>query len=185
MHTTNARGQHVCSLLFRTTRIVGTCLRAGNQTKKRLLLVLELVAIPLVGGIYLWFVFACTPLEPQVTMENIYRLHKGMTQEEVEAILGEPSQPYAERSLPYGLSSESYYKMTGKIEVCAQWKQKGSIVNILFVGDKKSAPVVDGYNLGADDGVYIILGERPKTYIEQILEFVGFSLCPRKFRAAT
>ena len=54
------------------------------MTRRRLLILSALLLLPLVGfGIYF-----LTPPKPGVTRENFRRLHKGMTQEEVESILG-------------------------------------------------------------------------------------------------
>ena len=57
------------------------------MTKRRLVLPAIAVCLLVTSALRLWTFFVL--IKPAVTAENFQRLHEGMTEEEVEAILGE------------------------------------------------------------------------------------------------
>ena len=124
----------------------------------RFFLVFALIVLFLVGLLVVW---QRKGPSPGVTLANFHRLHKGMTEKEVEAIMGGPGGEAGGRF--------SSFHWT-------HWKGSNCRINIMF-----SDWLVDGVNLRTegvknghlifDDGNVLELREEPLGFYKRMTDF--------------
>jgi hypothetical protein len=112
--------------------------------QKKIRMAVGLVAVSLAAGMLLYFLLpVLNPPQPGVTPENFRRLHKGMSQEEVEAILGSPGQDVGRMTL----------------QKMKEWQAPDCFVYIVF-SEIRGGGAEYGF-VAADDRYRLELAEEP------------------------
>jgi hypothetical protein len=127
--------------------------------RRKIAIAIGLVAALLVVGLLLYFLSPLlNPPRPGVTQENFRRVHKGMSEEEVEAILGGPGEP------------AGFMMLTKSRE----WRGPDCVVSITF-GLITGAGAIDG-SLTTDDGLTLELTDEPPDtpFVKRLVEWLGF-----------
>jgi hypothetical protein len=101
----------------------------GRRLRKLLVVLAGLAVVATVGAVVLW------PRAERVTPENVERLRVGMTQNEVEAIIGLPGDHSTQETVVMPMNTESWCDVIGETnpnERKARWIGDKTWVDVAF-----------------------------------------------------
>jgi hypothetical protein len=127
-----------------------------SRRKLLLFIIVAAVMVPLVAiGIY-WTI----PPKPAITLENFRRLHGGMTQEQVEAILGSK-----------GKTTETRYADKGTFST-VRWQGNEGAIWITFVIYPSGYPAEGEFT--KEDAISERLAAKPEGVVAMLRRWLGW-----------